>query len=428
MKAAHRTIIGILLVASVIGVYYGHALGSKDKRAFMPGRLSYSHHQIELACNSCHGTAFSSKTEIEASCRHCHSDELQALEDSHGTKKFGDPRNAKWLKVMDAKHCLSCHQEHVPEQTSAMTLSQPKDFCAACHADVGQDRPSHRGIDAATCSNAGCHHYHDNRVLNEDFITAHLNQSDTTSGAHRVKRVKLIKKRLIPDMVADNKYSDVIAQWSVSAHANGHANCSDCHNKQSNSWKVEFLICKNCHEEPFTQWMQGHHGMKFATLQVTMSPQDSALLMQEDAHAKSMNCDSCHQPHDYNTVKAESEACLGCHADEHSRAWKQSRHAELWQQNPDTGASCATCHMPRLADKDRNVIVQHNISAMMRPQEKMLQTVCMTCHGYGFSLRALGDPALIKNNFSSKPPTSHQSLEWVSARKLSETTSKGEHK
>lgn len=428
MKTAHRTLVGIVLVVTGIGAYYGHALGSSDKRAFMPAKLSYSHHQIELACNSCHGPAFSTKAEIETRCRNCHSEELQAMEDSHGTKKFGDPRNAKWLKVVDAKHCLTCHQEHVPEQTTAMTLTQPKDFCIACHADVGQDRPSHRGVDAATCSNAGCHRYHDNRNLNEDFIAAHLGQADTTMNSHRAFRTKLVKKRLVPDMSVDGKFIDVVRQWTDSSHANGHANCSDCHTQQSSSWKVDFTICKTCHEEPFAQWKQGHHGMKFDTLHSTVTVAESVLPMREDAHAKSMNCNSCHEPHVYNTVKAESEACLTCHADEHSLAWKNSRHAELWQKNPEAGASCATCHMPRLTDTDKHVTVQHNISAMMRPQEKMLQTVCMACHGYDFSLRSLSDPALIKNNFSTNPPPIHQSLEWVSARKQSETPNKVEHR
>jgi len=418
MKPAYRTAIYLLLVTTGVATYFGFTLGGEDKRTFMPGKLSYSHHQIELACSSCHGPAFSNRDAMEKRCRDCHANELQSMDDSHGTKKFGDPRNAKWLKVMDAKKCLSCHQEHVPERTDAMTLSQPKDFCAACHADVATERPDHRGIDAATCTNAGCHHYHDNRALNEDFIAAHLDQPDTLRNAHRVLREKTLKKKLIADMTVQDQYRDVIAQWTASSHANGHANCSDCH-KQDHAWKVDMAVCKHCHEDSFNEWMQGHHGMKFATLQSVITVKESALKMQQSAGDKAMNCNSCHQSHEYNTRKAESESCLGCHADEHSLAWKHSKHAELWQANPDTGAGCATCHMPRVQDGDKPITVQHNISSMMRPQEKMLQPVCMSCHGYEFSLRALSTPELIRNNFSGAPSPSHQSIDWVKARKSS---------
>jgi predicted CXXCH cytochrome family protein len=428
MKTSHRTALAVAVVVLVVSLYYGVGLSSSDKRAFMPDKVSYSHHQIELACNSCHGAAFADKADIEKRCHNCHTGELQTFEDAHGTRKFGDPRNAKWLQALDAKHCLSCHQEHVPEQTHEMLVSQPRDFCVACHADVGQDQPNHRGIDPQTCTNAGCHHYHDVRALNEDFVAAHLNEPDNRPVMRRMDRTKLVKKRLTPDRVAD-KPGDIAAQWAASSHANGHANCSDCHDKQSNSWTVDLAVCKNCHEEPFTQWGQGHHGMKFATMGKTTTVSDSALPMQEKAHDKSMNCNSCHQPHRYDTITAEAESCLGCHADKHSLAWKQSKHAELWRKDPNAGASCATCHMPRIWDKEKgNATVMHNISAMMRPQEKMLRPVCMSCHGYGFSLRALSDSVLIESNFSGKPAPSHQTLDWVAARKMSEKSSKGEKK
>ena len=169
--------------------------------------------------------------------------------------------------------------------------------------------------------------------------------------------------------------------------------------------------------------------MKFATMDQLARVSDSGLPMVDKAHDKTMNCNSCHQPHRYDTITAEAESCLGCHADKHSLAWKQSKHAELWRKDANTGASCATCHMPRSWDKDKgNASVMHNISSMMRPQEKMLRPVCMSCHGYGFSLRALSDAALIDNNFSGNPAPLHQTLEWVAARKSSEQLSKGEKK
>ena len=388
----------------------------------MPAKLSYSHHQIEMACDACHGKAFSGKAEIEKRCRDCHVSELQAMEDSHGTKKFGDPRNSKWLQVLDARRCLSCHQEHVPERTTEMTVSQPRDFCVACHADVAQERPSHRGLDNATCASAGCHHYHDNRVLNEEYVANHLKQPDTNLVAHRPLRERTVKQRMTADIDTTNQYTQVPAEWKASLHAQGHANCSDCHQKGKANWVVDIKVCKHCHDDQFTQWTQGHHGMMEATLQKSMTTDESELLMRSDVHNKTLNCNSCHKQHDYNTLKAEADSCLGCHADEHSVAWTRSEHAKRWRENPQSGASCATCHMPRTKESGQERIsVLHNISAMMRPQEKMLQPVCMNCHGYEFSLRSLSDAALIKGNFIGKPAASSKTVDWVQARKSSES-------
>ena len=426
IKKSHSTALAVLTITISLSAYFGVSLSGEDKRVFMPGPLSYAHHQIELACDSCHGAAFSGNDAIEQRCRQCHKDELQTMEDAHGAKKFGDPRNAKWLQALDAKRCLSCHQEHVPDQTQAMSVSQPKDFCLACHADVGLDRPSHLAIDGKSCSNAGCHNYHDNRVLHEDVIAAHLNENDVDLKAQRPARVKTIKPMLAPDRRAENS-ADILAQWSASSHAQGHANCSDCHRENTTSWSVDIAVCKDCHEQPFTQWSQSHHGMKSANTARALHVADSALPMQQDAESREMNCHSCHQTHRYDTVKAEAESCLACHADQHSLAWPQSAHAKLWQENPERGASCAGCHMPRIAEQSaKQSSVLHNSSTMMRPADKMLRSVCMNCHGYSFALRALSDATLIDNNFSSKPPPTHDSLDWVRARQLLKTATKTE--
>ena len=51
------------------------------------------------------------------------------------------------------------------------------DFCVACHSegdqDVRWDRPSHADLAFDTCASAGCHNYHDNRALYEDFLVEH---------------------------------------------------------------------------------------------------------------------------------------------------------------------------------------------------------------------------------------------------------------
>ena len=47
----------------------------------------------------------------------------------------------------------------------------------------------------------------------------------------------------------------------------------------------------------------------------------------------------------------------------------------------------------------------------------MIRSVCMNCHGYGFSLDALSDVELIANNFMGKPSKQSEIPEMV-AREL----------
>jgi hypothetical protein len=63
--------------------------------------------------------------------------------------------------------------------------------------------------------------------------------------------------------------------------------------------------------------------------------------------------------------------------------------------------------------------VQHNQSDTLRPNEKMLRSVCLSCHGLQFSLDALADHELIENNFSGKPTVRVQSLD-MAARRVTE--------
>jgi hypothetical protein len=49
------------------------------------------------------------------------------------------------------------------------------------------------------------------------------------------------------------------------------------------------------------------------------------------------------------------------------------------------------------------VRVQHDQNANLRPPDRMARDVCLTCHGLGFSLAALADPALVARNFRGQP-------------------------
>ena len=111
----------------------------------------------------------------------------------------------------------------------------------------------------------------------------------------------------------------------------------------------------------------------------------------------------------------------------HSKAYLGSPHHQLWQKEvagelpAGAGVSCASCHLPRLAVKEsgiERILVMHNQNTNLRPNSKMIRSVCMNCHGLGFSLNALADPALILNNYSNSPTKEVDTLEMVRERKL----------
>jgi hypothetical protein len=141
--------------------------------------------------------------------------------------------------------------------------------------------------------------------------------------------------------------------------------------------------------------------------------------------SKSLDCVACHPAHRFDTREAAVEACLGCHDDQHSRAYKGSAHYQLWQDEmagrvePGTGVSCATCHLPReLADDkdERHNLVQHNQNLNLRPNQKMIRSVCLHCHGLGYTLDALVDRALINSNFTGDPAKHIESLDMAAKR------------
>jgi hypothetical protein len=48
----------------------------------------------------------------------------------------------------------------------------------------------------------------------------------------------------------------------------------------------------------------------------------------------------------------------------------------------------------------------------------MIRPVCMNCHGLGFSIDALADPALINNNFSGQPSIHIESMDMAEIRSI----------
>jgi len=140
-----------------------------------------------------------------------------------------------------------------------------------------------------------------------------------------------------------------------------------------------------------------------------MTPALARLPMHQDSLEKPLDCLSCHGAHKFDVQQAAVENCLGCHADEHSLAYKESPHAELWEKElsgelPEgSGVSCASCHMPRVeidvSEWMERVVVMHNQNATLVPNEKMIRPSCLECHGLEFSINALSDEELVKKNF-----------------------------
>jgi hypothetical protein len=60
--------------------------------------------------------------------------------------------------------------------------------------------------------------------------------------------------------------------------------------------------------------------------------------------------------------------------------------------------------------------VDHGQNDNLRPNEKMIRSVCLPCHGLGFTLDALADRTLIDANFAGKPRGHVRSLQMVGAR------------
>lgn len=157
-----------------------------------------------------------------------------------------------------------------------------------------------------------------------------------------------------------------------------------------------------------------------------MTAGQSRLPMQPAAHEKQLTCATCHGAHSFDATAAAVDACLGCHRDEHSLAYKNSSHYRLWRAELNgaeagTGVSCASCHLPRVEHRDaqfdiKRVLVQHNQSDTLRPNERMVRPVCLACHGLQFSLDALGDRDLIEKNFVGQPATRIRSLELADRR------------
>jgi hypothetical protein len=444
----------LLLFAAAATMAYGG-----PRHLLLIGRTTSAHHQIELACTACHTTPFGGREVIEESCLSCHAEDLKNSNDNHPATKFRDPRNADRLAILDATKCLTCHVEHQPEMTEPMAVTIPGDFCIACHSDIAEERPTHKGLSFQSCSGAGCHNFHDNRALYEDFIGKHLGEP----WLKPAPRIELASWRpaepylpdalpaTVPDAPAGiSVKGHVMDDWLASAHARRGVNCSGCHQPagvasgNAASWieKPGMAQCATCHTGEVKGFTQGKHGMRLAEGMWTsrrglfglfadenlspMRPELARLPMKDSAHGTELGCATCHKAHGFNRQKAKVEACVGCHNDEHTKAYFASPHFRLWQAElagkapVGSGVTCATCHMPRLLQRGddgiERVVIAHNQNDNLRPNEKMARGVCMDCHGFGFTIDALADRALIDRNFKGRPSIHVKGIDWVEQR------------
>lgn len=465
-----NTILWIVWIVLTIAFATHYAMkfntDNADKTIFLPGKTSHGHYQIELACNACHTEVFEDaevmKEALQDSCVKCHGDALKEARDKHPKSKFTDPRNADRLAKLDARYCVTCHVEHRPEITHDMGLTLPIDYCFKCHEDIAEERPSHEGMGFETCASAGCHNYHDNQALYEDFLAKHVGEADVLEKpdsfpdlnflelapifpGYPIEKYPLDKLEVSALDAPKNKATDshLIDEWFQTAHANAGVNCTACHQTEVGEKEDKKVVwidkptqeqCTTCHSEEVKGFVSGKHGMRLDKENLKfdiepMSPSLARLPMKKDAHNKNLSCNSCHSAHKFDTQKARVEGCLSCHNDEHSLAYIDSPHHELWQKEVSgeakegTGVTCASCHMPRIEKEffDGEFymgLVEHNQNITLKPNEKMLRPVCMNCHGLSFSTDSLADSDLIKKNFHGKPSVHINSIEMAEVRAI----------
>lgn len=428
-----------LCVVVAIGSFLGFRLwASEDRSLFLVGATTSGHHQIELACEACHTSPFGGGEVLQDACVGCHAKELKEADDSHPKSKFTDPRNADRVAALDARNCVACHVEHRPEHTRAMGVTLPDDFCFQCHQQIAEERPSHEGMGFGTCASAGCHNFHDNRSLYEKYLLTHAAQPDLLENARVLLRTR-------PDLVAKlegrkplhateqdapkavETSPAVLDEWAHSGHAAAGVNCSGCHAPQGADWQNQpgEQVCRECHASQVEGFLTGKHGMRLPQGLSPMRTEFARLPMQPESAGQDIGCVSCHESHAFDTQKAAVDACLGCHADDHSIAFQDSPHFTLWQRElageapPGSGVSCATCHLPREEHQRQGrsvTVVQHNQNANLRPNEKMIRSVCQSCHGLAFSIDALADPELIRANFRGRAAAHVPSIDMALQR------------
>ena len=157
-------------LALLLIIWFVVAFVVDERSIFLPGETSVGHVLIEASCSSCH-EGF--KPVTNETCMRCH--EAEMAEDTHGAKKFRDPRWAELRENIDVLTCTACHEEHLHMFGRGVHL-QP-DLCMACHQGIIEgDLASHNGFTPDGCWTAGCHNFHDHRSISPGFLRENLDQ------------------------------------------------------------------------------------------------------------------------------------------------------------------------------------------------------------------------------------------------------------
>lgn len=206
--------------------------------------------------------------------------------------------------------------------------------------------------------------------------------------------------------------------WQGSAHALQEVNCSSCHQPEETGLfaaKPDVESCRSCHESATETFLLGKHGIRTLEGQSPLTPAMALLPMHAEAMDKQMNCNTCHDVHKLDTRVAAVDACLTCHSDRHSLNYVNSKHAGLLAGNeglprPTGGeVTCATCHLPRTG-RSGSVHVNHNNTYTLKPRDRMVSEVCMTCHGMEFAYTNIFDDEVVEANFARASEQENQSL------------------
>lgn len=436
MRTALLTTAAGLALAAIPGTYLVRALVTHDQTRLSPGAASPGHAHMEAACAECHT---SKSADVQPSCIRCHGADLTAENDSHAASRFDDPSRAGDLARLDATRCVTCHLEHRPHLTDRQSVTVPADFCVVCHRDVLTSRPTHAGLDPKGCAAAGCHRYHDNRSLYDDLLRHHVNDPDLLTDARVPARQPLPVTAAAAAAPAQADLAAMLAavpaadapaaqaatrQWQASAHARAGVLCAGCHAPAAgDSWepKPGVEVCARCHGPERASFASGKHGMRTALGLTALRTDDAKLPMRAEAKGRSLGCTSCHRDHAFSLVEAAVDGCEGCHADRHTQAYRSSPHFVAWKRElggegpPGSGVSCATCHLPRSAVKDSpsGVRTDHDQNRTLRPRDKMAGPVCGKCHGLPFSLAALADDELVRDNFDRAPGKVRTGFDFV---------------
>ena len=416
-----KIVLYTLWIVLLLGLafYFYNQLTADDKTILIQGKTSNGHYQIEEKCDSCH--VAKDKHELgdikQDKCLACHKEKKRSntKANSHRAKLFEADDKTEQRNILRADQCVTCHEEH---QLGNAGTSQPADFCILCHKDIADDRDSHKDLAFDECGD--CHNYHDNSAnYSESFTKKHLGAEANTFEHSKIPKLQFSQRfnkkhiseplsweqKELPATVAANQAKD----WEGSSHALAGVNCQSCHNDKNKQWleKPDHNSCSSCHKTQLKGFLSGKHGMRLDQKLPNLTTGKARLPMK--GNDKEISCISCHKDHKFDAKAAAVEGCLNCHNDEHSLAYKESKHYQLWKNKDELGVSCASCHMPKIEKgkkKNKSVLTQHNQNDNLRPNQKMAKSVCISCHGLGFSIDALQDESLINNNFVT-PPSKH---------------------